>query len=268
MSSAPDPVTAGQRAKLPSMYRQLVAFVRTHMIDDIDALVMTGKFEQVFAGLSDDHSSVGSLHSWGSRQAATPGNPRNAMLAESEDDAAFPPGASEVEPPSRYSRETMETLAYPYFYRLTPAPPLPYSQETMETLAVIAYQQPVTLGDIEAVRGAVVSTQIIKVLEDAGWIEVVGHRETLGRPVIYATTKEFLNDLNLRSLSDLPGLPELDTSHTPERHVDDAATKLDLAKSYGEMGDVETAREILQEVLHEGDDQQKAEAQTLLTKLA
>jgi segregation and condensation protein B len=86
----------------------------------------------------------------------------------------------------------------------------------METLAIIAYQQPVTRGDIEAIRGVAVSTHIVKTLEDRQWIEAVGHRETPGRPALYATTRTFLDDLNLRSLAELPPLAELDTSHLME----------------------------------------------------
>ncbi len=104
----------------------------------------------------------------------------------------------------------------PYLDRLAPEKPPRYSRATMETLAIIAYQQPVTRGDIESIRGVAVSTQIIKTLEDRQWIEVVGHRETPGRPALYATTKQFLDDLNLRSLSELPPLAELDTSHLLE----------------------------------------------------
>src|SRR6266513_1186594 len=103
-----------------------------------------------------------------------------------------------------------------YLDRLSPEKPPRYSRATMETLAIIAYQQPVTRGDIESIRGVAVSTQIIKTLEDRQWIEVVGHRETPGRPALYATTKQFLDDLNLRSLSELPPLAELDTSHLLE----------------------------------------------------
>jgi len=86
----------------------------------------------------------------------------------------------------------------------------------METLAIIAYQQPVTRGDIEAIRGVQVSTNVIKTLEDRQWIEAVGHRETPGRPELYATTKNFLDDLGLRSLAELPPLADLDTSHLLE----------------------------------------------------
>ena len=104
----------------------------------------------------------------------------------------------------------------PYLDRLTPDKPPRYSRAAMETLAIIAYRQPVTRGDIESIRGVAVSTHIIKTLEDRQWIEVVGHRETPGRPALYATTKQFLDDLNLRSLSELPPLTELDTSHLLE----------------------------------------------------
>ncbi len=104
----------------------------------------------------------------------------------------------------------------PYLDRLTPDKPPRYSRAAMETLAIIAYQQPVTRGDIESIRGVAVSTHVVKTLEDRQWIEVVGHRETPGRPALYATTKQFLDDLNLRSLSELPPLAELDTSHLLE----------------------------------------------------
>jgi segregation and condensation protein B len=86
----------------------------------------------------------------------------------------------------------------------------------METLAIIAYKQPVTRGDIEAIRGVAVSTSIVKTLEDRQWVEVVGHRETPGRPALYATTKTFLDDLGLSALSELPSLAELDASHLLE----------------------------------------------------
>ena len=104
----------------------------------------------------------------------------------------------------------------PYLDRLAPEKPPRYSRAAMETLAIIAYQQPVTRGDIESIRGVAVSTYIIKTLEDRQWIEVVGHRETPGRPALYATTKQFLDDLNLRSLSELPPLAQLDNSHLLE----------------------------------------------------
>jgi segregation and condensation protein B len=104
----------------------------------------------------------------------------------------------------------------PYLERLSPEKPPRYSRAAMETLAIIAYQQPVTRGDIEAIRGVQVSTNVIKTLEDRQWIEAVGHRETPGHPALYATTKNFLDDLGLRSLAELPPLADLDTSHLLE----------------------------------------------------
>jgi segregation and condensation protein B len=96
-----------------------------------------------------------------------------------------------------------------YLDRLNPDKPPRYSRATLETLAVIAYRQPVTRGDIEEIRGVAVNTQIIKTLEERGWIEVVGHKEVPGRPGLYATTRQFLSDLGLRALAELPPLPEL-----------------------------------------------------------
>ena len=97
----------------------------------------------------------------------------------------------------------------PYLERLFPERPPRYSRAVMETLAIIAYRQPVTRGDIEDIRGVGVSTQIIQTLEARGWIDVVGHRETPGRPALYATTTRFLDDLGLRSLDELPPLEEI-----------------------------------------------------------
>jgi len=93
--------------------------------------------------------------------------------------------------------------------RLNPQRPPKYSRAVLETLAIIAYRQPVTRGDIEEIRGVAVSTNIVKVLEARGWIEVIGHREVPGRPALYATTRAFLDDLNLRSIEELPPLEDL-----------------------------------------------------------
>jgi len=90
--------------------------------------------------------------------------------------------------------------------RLHPEKPPRYSRAVMETLAIIAYRQPVTRGDIEDIRGVTVATPIVKQLEDRGWIEVIGHREAPGRPALYATTRQFLDDLSLGGLQDLPVL--------------------------------------------------------------
>lgn len=94
----------------------------------------------------------------------------------------------------------------PYIERLNPEKPPKYSRAVLETLAIIAYRQPVTRGDIEEIRGVTVATQVIKALEERGWVDVVGHRDTPGRPALLATTKKFLDDLGLRSVTELPPL--------------------------------------------------------------
>ena len=93
-----------------------------------------------------------------------------------------------------------------YLDRLNPEKPPKYSRAVMETLAIIAYRQPVTRGDVEDIRGVTVNSQIIKQLEDRGWIEAIGYREAPGRPALFATTKQFLDDLGLASLEQLPML--------------------------------------------------------------
>lgn len=111
-----------------------------------------------------------------------------------------------------------------YLDRLNPEKPPRYSRASLETLAIIAYRQPVTRGDIEDIRGVTVNSLTIKQLEDRGWIEVIGHRETVGRPALLATTKQFLDDLGLASLAQLPinedgdEMPNLDLlEHLPEQ---------------------------------------------------
>jgi segregation and condensation protein B len=93
-----------------------------------------------------------------------------------------------------------------YLDRLHPEKPPKYSRAAMETLAIIAYRQPVTRGDIEDIRGVTVNSLVIKQLEDRGWVEVIGQRETVGRPMLYATTRQFLDDLGIASLDQLPPL--------------------------------------------------------------
>lgn len=92
----------------------------------------------------------------------------------------------------------------PYLDRLHPEKPPRYSRATLETLAIIAYKQPVTRGDMEDIRGVTINSVLLKQLEDRGWVEVIGHREAPGRPALYATTKQFLDDLGLASLDQLP----------------------------------------------------------------
>ena len=94
----------------------------------------------------------------------------------------------------------------PFLDRLHPEKPPKYSRAAMETLAIIAYRQPVTRGDMEDIRGVTINSLIIKQLEDRGWVEVIGHRETVGRPALFATTRQFLDDLGLASLDQLPPL--------------------------------------------------------------
>lgn len=91
-----------------------------------------------------------------------------------------------------------------YLDRLHPEKPPRYTRATLETLAIIAYRQPVTRGDMEDIRGVTINSLLIKQLEDRGWVEVIGHREAAGRPALYATTRQFLDDLGLRSLDQLP----------------------------------------------------------------
>ena len=136
-----------------------------------------------------------------------------------------------------------------YLDRLTPEKPPKYSRAVMETLAIIAYRQPVTRGEIEEIRGVAVSSNVMKQLEDRGWVEVIGHKETIGRPGLYATTKQFLDDLSLTNLQSLPILEdaapmaaaeqlgqavmEFDPSATVETVIIDADAQ--------EIGDVEEA---------------------------
>ncbi len=103
----------------------------------------------------------------------------------------------------------------PFLERLNPEKPPRYSRAVLETLAIIAYRQPVTRGDMEEIRGVTIGSQILKQLEDRGWIEVIGHRETVGRPALYATTRQFLDDLGLQSLQELPLLQDGD-GRTPK----------------------------------------------------
>lgn len=98
--------------------------------------------------------------------------------------------------------------------RLHPEKPPKYTRATLETLAIIAYRQPVTRGDMEDIRGVTISSLLIKQLEDRGWVEVIGHREAPGRPALYATTRQFLDDLGLSSLDQLPLL------ESPDRGID------------------------------------------------
>ena len=111
--------------------------------------------------------------------------------------------------------------------RIANEKPPRYSRAVLETLAIVAYRQPATSGDIEEIRGVAVSPATLKALEERGWIEVVGHRETPGRPALFATTRKFLDDLNLRSLEELPALEELQSTLEPQASL--AAIEADHA---------------------------------------
>jgi len=128
-------------------------------------------------------------------------------------------------------------LFQPYLDRLRETRAPRYSRAVLETLAIIVYRQPVTRGDIEEIRGVSVSSQIVKLLEMRGWIDSIGHRDTPGRPALYATTKKFLDDLGLRSLTELPPLTEfegvLDLVDTAEAASSTPAAKFE---SPGESG--------------------------------
>lgn len=120
-----------------------------------------------------------------------------------------------------------------YLERLNPEKPPKYSRAVLETLAIIAWRQPVTRGDIEDIRGVTVSSQIVKVLEDRGWIEVIGHRDAPGRPALFGTTRQFLDDLGLRALDELPELESTDAVA--------ALAGLDLGEASGAEGAVAEA---------------------------
>lgn len=106
-----------------------------------------------------------------------------------------------------------------YLEKIHPERPPKYSRATMETLAIIAYRQPVTRGDIEDIRGVTVNTQTVRLLEDRGWVEVIGRRDVPGRPALFATTRQFLDDLGLASLEQLPALPQIGQDNITDAKV-------------------------------------------------
>jgi segregation and condensation protein B len=129
-----------------------------------------------------------------------------------------------------------------YLERLNPEKPPKYTRATLETLAIIAYRQPVTRGDIEEIRGVTVNSQTIKMLEDRGWIETVGHRDVPGRPSLFATTKQFLDDLGLTSLDQLPPLQqvareELQPGTTPEMQALEADLEVNIGQEVIDFAD-------------------------------
>jgi segregation and condensation protein B len=129
--------------------------------------------------------------------------------------------------------------------RLNPEKPPKYSRAVMETLAIIAYRQPVTRGDMEDIRGVTVNSLVIKQLEDRGWVEVIGHRETVGRPSLYATTRQFLDDLGLASLDQLPVFDSAQAQANAFARLgeDDPSLQLDMALESADATEVVTPAE-------------------------
>lgn len=132
-----------------------------------------------------------------------------------------------------------------YLDRLNPEKPPKYSRAVMETLAIIAYRQPVTRGDMEDIRGVTVNSLVIKQLEDRGWVEVIGHRETVGRPSLYATTRQFLDDLGLASLDQLPVYDSAQAQANAFARLgeDDPSLQMDMALEGAETAETTTSVE-------------------------
>lgn len=130
-----------------------------------------------------------------------------------------------------------------YLDRLKNERPPKYSRAVMETLAIVAYRQPVTRGDIEDVRGVAVSPNILKTLEGRGWIDAVGHRDAPGRPALYATTRKFLDDLGLRSLTELPPLTEIERVMDLEQADLQTTAAPESPESQGEVSTGQSAGE-------------------------
>jgi len=129
---------------------------------------------------------------------------------------------------------------------LHPEKPPKYTRAAMETLAIIAYRQPVTRGDMEDIRGVTINSLILKQLEDRGWIEVIGHRETVGRPALFATTRQFLDDLGLSSLDQLPPLDSSEVQESALGRLDFDALGSSTAEQAGEPVESQTS-ELFQE---------------------
>lgn len=127
----------------------------------------------------------------------------------------------------------------PYLDRLHPEKPPRYSRATLETLAIIAYRQPVTRGDMEDIRGVTINSLILKQLEDRGWVEVIGHRETVGRPALFATTRQFLDDLGLSSLDQLPPLEGSNVQESALGRLDFDALSANVSSAEAEATDAD-----------------------------
>lgn len=150
-----------------------------------------------------------------------------------------------------------------YLDRLSPEKPPKYSRATLETLAIIAYRQPVTRGDIEEIRGVAVNSQIVKTLEDRGWIEAIGHRDVPGRPALFATTRQFLDDLGLSSLEQLPPLQAVGRSDQPDAPLPEvAALNAGIAEMLGEREPAEPAAPTLAVISNDQEPQDQASPTT------
>lgn len=148
-----------------------------------------------------------------------------------------------------------------YLDRLTPEKPPKYSRAVMETLAIIAYRQPVTRGEIEEIRGVAVSSNVMKQLEDRGWVEVIGHKETIGRPGLYATTKQFLDDLSLTNLQSLPMLEDAAPMAAAE-HLGQAVMEFDLSASVETVIELDENGQPMIQAINEAESESEAEAKT------
>ena len=137
----------------------------------------------------------------------------------------------------------------PYLDRLHPEKPPRYSRATMETLAIIAYRQPVTRGDMEDIRGVTINSLIIKQLEDRGWVEVIGHRETVGRPALFATTRQFLDDLGLSSLDQLPPLEGNEIQESALDRLDFESLSSNLPPDEAETADAAGPMEVAADIV-------------------
>ena len=126
----------------------------------------------------------------------------------------------------------------PYLDRLHPEKPPRYTRATLETLAIIAYRQPVTRGDMEDIRGVTINSLLLKQLEDRGWVEVIGHRETVGRPALFATTRQFLDDMGIASLDQLPPLEGSEVQESALDRLDFEALSSSLVPEAGETAEV------------------------------
>ncbi len=151
-----------------------------------------------------------------------------------------------------------------YLDRLNPEKPPRYTRATLETLTIIAYRQPVTRGDIEEIRGVTVNSLIVKQLEDRGWVEVIGHRETVGRPALFATTRQFLDDLGLESLDQLPVLdsPTQQTDALQFFNSDDHPSQaiLEIRPVSSAMGGIGIGAESQPHLDHQSVDLERAES--------